>query len=223
MNTQLDIDGDIGWITVDDGKANAMSTDLLLEISARLEETADKARVTVLEGREGIFSAGFDMKTFTRTPAEVAAMLNAGVSLIVRMLEHPHPIVGACTGHAYPMGAFLLLSSDVRIGIDGPYRIGMNEVAIGLAVPKFALALASAKLTPTAVNAILSGRLFSPHDAVRAGYLDRVCDAREHQTAVAEAAAVASAVDPAAYRETKFRINGPLCAQIRAAAAEFQP
>ena len=40
------------------------------------------------------------------------------------------------------MAAFLLLASDIRIGADGPFRIGLNEVAIGIPVPTFGLELA---------------------------------------------------------------------------------
>jgi enoyl-CoA hydratase len=55
-----------------------------------------------------------------------------------------HPVVpdacrGRLPGNAYPMGAFLILSSDHRIAAEGDYRIGMNEVAIGLTVPRFAI------------------------------------------------------------------------------------
>ena len=69
-------------------------------------------------------------------------MVRAGVRVIERMLALPRPIVTVCTGHAYPMGAFLMLCADVRFGVPGDWNIGMNEVAIGLAVPQFAVELA---------------------------------------------------------------------------------
>ncbi len=53
----------IAWITLDDGKVNAMSTAMLREISARLDEASAAQAVTVVSGREGIFSAGFDLNT----------------------------------------------------------------------------------------------------------------------------------------------------------------
>src|SRR5215831_591812 len=136
--TKLAIDERTAWITVDDGKVNAMSLDMLEEIAARLDETHEHA-VTVLAGRPGIFSAGFDLKTFQRGADASRQMVEAGVRLIEKMLAHPRPIVTACTGHAYPMGAFLMLAADVRVGVVGKWNIGMNEVAIGLTVPLFAL------------------------------------------------------------------------------------
>jgi hypothetical protein len=38
----------------------------------------------------------------------------------------------ACTGHAFPMGAFLLLASDIRIGADGPYILKLRLVRVAV-------------------------------------------------------------------------------------------
>lgn len=59
----------------------------------------------------------------------------AGIHTVLQMPGHPHPIIAVCTGHAYPMGPFLLLSPDLRAGCRGVYRIGMNEVTIGINGP----------------------------------------------------------------------------------------
>src|SRR5690606_33708713 len=125
------------------GKVNALSTEMLGELHTALRSVAHRARVTVIRGRDGIFSAGFDLNTFRRGKRkEARLMLEAGVRAIVAIIDHPHPVVTVCTGHAYPMGAFLMLAADVRLGVAGNWRIGLNEVAIGLDVPDFALALA---------------------------------------------------------------------------------
>ena len=104
MHTQLQIEDGIAWLTIDDGRVNALSESLLREIEARLDE-ARAASVTAILGRPGIFSAGFDMATFNRGAEATVAMMQAGVEVIEKMLSHPRPIVAACTGHAYPMGA----------------------------------------------------------------------------------------------------------------------
>ena len=57
-------------------------------------------------------------------------MLQLGARMTEKILGFPKPVVTACSGHAYPMGAFLMLAADLRLGADGDYRIGMNEVAI---------------------------------------------------------------------------------------------
>ena len=118
-NTTLEFDDDVAWITMDDGKVNVMSTALLGELAGRLDE-ARKARVTVLIGRPGIFSAGFDLGTLRRGSDATRDMMGAGIGLIMTMLAHPNPIITGCTGHAYPMGAFLMMSADIRYGVAAP-------------------------------------------------------------------------------------------------------
>jgi enoyl-CoA hydratase len=216
--TRLNIDDRTAWITLDDGKVNVMSLDMLDEIAARLDETRDHA-VTVLAGRPGIFSAGFDLKTFQRSAAESTRMVEAGVRLIEKMLAHPRPIITACTGHAYPMGAFLMLLADVRYGVSGRWNIGMNEVAIGLTLPLFAIELARHRLTGPGYARVTSGALFDPDGARAAGYLDYVVDATHLDESVSEAAQQLYALDPASYVATKARVNAPLIRAIGAAWA----
>ena len=126
MRTTLEIRDGVAWITLDDGKVNAMSCEMLSEIIGCLDEAKAAGGPVVLKGRPGMFSAGFDLKTFTLGPEASRDMVLAGVRLIQTMLAYPRPIVTVCTGHAYPMGAFLMLSADVRFGVTGPWRIGMN-------------------------------------------------------------------------------------------------
>jgi enoyl-CoA hydratase/carnithine racemase len=217
MHTRLEVHNDVARLTMDDGRVNALSEPLLREIEARLDETRD-ARVTVLLGRPGIFSAGFDMATFARGTEATVAMLQAGIEVIEKMLSHPHPIVTGCAGHAFPMGAFLMLCADLRFGVPGPFKIGMNEVAIGVTVPRFALALAKHRLSPAGYARISTGAMFSPEEAVRFGYLDDLVPEHELEVIVQTAAQGLCSLDADAYRRTKARLNGPLLDTIRALA-----
>jgi enoyl-CoA hydratase len=213
----LQIRDDVARIVMDDRKANVMSADMLGDLNSALTASAASARVTVLEGRPGIFSAGFDLETFKRGDAATREMMNGGVSLITAILQHPHPVVCLCTGHAYPMGAFLLLAADYRIGVSGDWRIGLNETAIGITVPHFALALARHRLHPSCVARIGSAAMFDPAEAVHMGYLDEVVAPSELEAAAASATARMMALHGDSYRATKHRLNGQLVAQISAA------
>lgn len=216
--TRITVDEGIARLTLDDGKVNAMSSEMLHEIGEALD-TAEKAgAVLVLRGRPGIFSAGFDLPTFQRGREAVLAMLRAGVSAIERLLTFPLPVLGVCTGHAYPMGAFLLLSADSRLGLAGPFQIGMNEVAIGLTVPGFAVELARHRLTPPGFARIATAPMFDPDEAARLGYLDRVLAADRIDTAVEEEAARLRALDMDHFAATKARINRDAVDAIRRAA-----
>ena len=220
MRTSLQMHDGVAWITMDDGKVNAMSTDMLREIESQLERASAAGGPIVLKGRQGIFSAGFDMKTFARGPEASREMVVAGVRLIERMLALPRPIVTACTGHAYPMGAFLMLSADVRYGVEGDWNIGMNEVAIGLAVPQFAIELAHYRLTPAGVMRASTAAMFKPAEAAMLGYLDYVVGAGQLDVAVGEEAQRLAKLDMEKYAITKARLNAPVLAAIAAASIQ---
>ncbi len=221
MRTTLEVREGAAWITMDDGKVNAMSVDMLREIEGRLEEASAAGGPIVLEGRKGIFSAGFDLKTFARGPEASREMVNAGVRLIERMLALPRPIVTACTGHAYPMGAFLMLCADVRFGVEGDWSIGMNEVAIGLAVPQFAIELARHRLTPAGVARASTAAMFKPEEAARLGYLDYVVRADHLDAAVHDEVRRLAKLDMEKYAITKARLNASVLAAIAAASAQL--
>jgi len=218
--TQIVIADGIASITLDDGKVNALSTEMLADIGASLDEAESAGAVVVLQGRAGMFSAGFDLGTFKRGREATAAMLLAGAQLIERLLAFPRPVLSVCTGHAYPAGAFLMLSSDVRFGVAGPWRIGMNEVAIGLTLPKFAVELARHRLTPSGFARITTGAMFPPEEALRFGYLDRIHDADALADAVREEAHRLRQLDMPSFTATKARINAHALDAIRAAVGE---
>jgi enoyl-CoA hydratase len=218
--TQIVIADGIASITLDDGKVNALSSEMLADIGASLDEAESAGAVVVLQGRAGMFSAGFDLGTFKRGREATAAMLLAGAQLIERLLAFPRPVLSVCTGHAYPAGAFLMLSSDVRFGVAGPWRIGMNEVAIGLTLPKFAVELARHRLTPTGFARITTGAMFPPEEALRFGYLDRILDADALAGAVREEAQRLHQLDMPSFIATKARINAYALDAIRAAVDE---
>jgi enoyl-CoA hydratase len=222
MLTSLRVDDGVAWITLDDGKVNAMSFEMLTEIARRLDDARSCGGPVVVQGRPGIFSAGFDLKTFARGREASVAMVRAGADLIRRILAHPRPVVTVCTGHAYPMGAFLMLAADVRFGLAGPWKIGMNEVAIGIAVPHFALALARHRLTPPGLARVSTAAMFDPLTALQYGYLDQVCDAAELQPALDAELQRLKSLDWKSYEATKPRLNDAVSNQIAAAIAEYR-
>jgi enoyl-CoA hydratase len=215
--TRVRIEDGIAWITLDDGKVNALSRAMIGEIEGALDQAESAAAVSVLRGREGIFSAGFDLPTFGRGLDASMEMVRAGARLIERLLAFPHPVLTVCTGHAYPMGAFLMLSADLRLGVAGPWRIGMNEVAIGMTVPKFAVELARHRLTPAGFARITTAPMFDPEEALRHGYLDRVLAADQLADAVAEEASRLRSLDRPSFAATKARINERALQAVRAA------
>ncbi|HYK66019.1 MAG TPA: crotonase/enoyl-CoA hydratase family protein, partial [Patescibacteria group bacterium] len=138
----------VATITMDDGKVNAMSPAMLSALNDALDKATSDRAIVVLTGRRGTFSAGFDLKVLGAGGPDAQQMVTAGFELGYRMLSFPAPIVVACSGHAIAMGAFLLLSADYRLGADGPFRIGANEVAIGITMPHFGVEICRQRLAP---------------------------------------------------------------------------
>jgi enoyl-CoA hydratase len=130
------------------------------------------------------------------------------------MLSFPRPVVAACNGNALAMGAFLLLSADYRVGASGAHKIGLNEVAIGLTLPYFGIALARHRLTrPYYDRCAGTGAILGPEEARAAGFLDAVVAPGELQEA-ARAAARRLAVDMNAHLATKLRIRADLLTDL---------
>ncbi len=211
-----ELNGRIATIVMDDGKANALSLAMLSAVNAALDQAASDSAVVVLTGRSGIFSGGFDLKVLGSGGPDAVLMLEQGFLLALRLLEFPTPVVIACNGHAVAMGSFLLLSGDYRIGVDGPYRLVANEVAIGLTMPWAAIEICRQRLAPAHFDrAVLLAEAYGPRDGVVAGFLDRVVDGPGLLPAAVEVATRLAALDPRAHAATKARARESAVAAIR--------
>lgn len=203
-------DGDLAVIRIDDGKANALSHGIIAAVEADLHKARGEAKAVVLLGREGKLSAGFDLTTMRAGPQQARDLLKAGAMLGHTLYVSPLPVVIGCTGHALAMGAILLFCGDVRIGADGPYKIGMNEVAIGMPVPRFAIELARDRLSKRHLTeAVNLAGVFEPERAVDAGYLDEVVPLDQVEpAAIARGKELAASLHPAAFRLTREYLRG---------------
>lgn len=162
-------------LTLDDGKANAVSHALIETVYEALDQAAADSSAIVIAGRPGLLSGGFDLKEFEKGPEATTALVNRGAHMLLRLFSHPQPVVIACTGHAIAAGAFLLLAADTRIGAEGAFKIGLNETAIGMTLPVFGLALASNRLSKRHQTAsVVQSHLYDPAGARDAGFLDEV-------------------------------------------------
>jgi enoyl-CoA hydratase len=217
----------VATITMDDGKVNVLSLAMLTELGAALDRAAADRAVVVLTGREGVFSAGFDLAVLRAGGTAAADLLRAGFDLAARLLAFPTPVLVACPGHAVAMGVFLVLSADYRIGAGGPYKLTANEVAIGMTMPRAAVEICRQRLTPACFNrAVVIAEVFAPDDAVAAGFLDRVVPAAQLAKSAAAAAADLARLDLDAHAATKLRARQLAATALREAIhsddAEFR-
>ncbi len=209
----------VSWLTMDDGKANVLSFTMFEAINAALDDAESNGQVVVLAGRSGRFSGGFDLAVLTSLTVDAARLLRTGFELSHRLLSFPRPVVVACTGHAYAMGSFLVLSGDYRLGVaDAEHRITANEVSIGMTLPYAAIEVLRQRLTRAAFErAALQAEVFDPVAAVAAGWLDAVVPEADLLDAAQAKAVALAALDANAHCGTKLRSRGPMLDDLRAA------
>ncbi len=203
------LDEGVAVITMDDGKANALSEAMIAALLEALARAENDPSAAVLVGRTDRFCAGFDLKVMMSSPEAALALLGSGSGLLMKLYGAKLPLVLAVTGHALAGGALVVLTGDVRIGAAGAFRIGLNEVSIGMPVPLLAMELARSRLLPTELGpATLQSKIYSPEDAVRAGYLDEVVPADRVLPRALEEARRLAGLPKAAYVGTKKRQRG---------------
>jgi enoyl-CoA hydratase len=218
-----EIEGDVAVVRMDDGKANAISMNAVAALGAALDRAEKEAKSVALIGRPGRFSGGFDLNVMrSGDAAAMGDLVKAGAELAIRLYGFPSPVVIGCSGHAIAMGAVMLLSADARIGTAGDFKLGLNEVAIRMTLPMFAVELAQDRLSRRHLQAAtIQAQLYDPAGAVDAGFLDRVVEAEElEREAIAEAQRLA-ALDATAHHGTKLNLRGPTLARMRAGLEAF--
>lgn len=209
------LEGTTALVQMDDGKANALSDAMITELGEAFDRAEKEANAIVLTGRPDRFCAGFDLKIMMSGPDNATALLRRGADLYMRMYATPLPLVIACTGHALAGGALVVLTGDVRIGTSGAFRIGLNEVAIGLPVPILAMELARDRVAQSELTrATLQGQIYNPEEAVKAGWLDEVVAPGETLTRAKAEAARLGGLSRMAYSATKKRLRRKTIADI---------
>ena len=212
------LEGSIATVTMDDGKANALSVPMLAELHEALDRAEADGAVVVLTGREGRLSGGFDLATLQGGGDDATTMFRSGFELTMRILSFPTPVVVACPGHAVAMATFVLLCADYRIGAEGPYKISANEVAIGLTMPWSAIEISRYRVNPSHFHRVLAlAEVYTPESAVDAGFLDRIVPPADVLTSAHNVALGFSQLDMKAHAATKARLRKDLLVRLREA------
>lgn len=214
----------IATVAMDDGKVNAMSPAMLDELFEALDRAESDEAVVILTGRETVFSGGFDLKTFQAGDGDaIRAMLAGGARLTERLLSFPNPVVAACNGNAIAMASFTLLCCDLRIGAKGDFKLGLNEVALGLTIPWYAIEAARYRLTPPWFDrCTVTGVLIGPDQAREAGFLDEVLPHDQVAGRALEAARVLAAVSREAHLANKLRVRERVLEGVRAGVERIE-
>lgn len=216
----ISLAGDVALVRIDDGKVNALTPALLDGLRGALDSAEVEAGAVVLAGGPGVFCAGLDLEVMGAGGRPAMDLLRKGTEIFLRIAEFPRPIVAACTGHALAAGAVLLLCSDVRVGAAGDFKIGLNEVAIGIPLPALVVELARARLSPRHFTmACNTAQIYSPAEAVDVGFLDRAGSSDATCDALQTAAELAQRLDTEAFARTRRVTSEGLAGTVMGNAA----
>jgi enoyl-CoA hydratase len=213
-----DLEDGIATLTLNNGKVNAFSHELIAQFNSALDKAQAERAVVIVTGQPGILSGGYDLKVMMTGPQAAIDLVSAGSRLARRMLAHPQPIIVACPGHAVAKGAFVLLSADYRIGVEGPFTIGLNEVKIGMTMHHVGITLAQDRLTkPAFQRAVINAEMFTPQGAVAAGFLDQVVAPEQLMATALQAAQQMKKLNMTAHKNTKLKVRKALLETLDAA------
>ncbi len=203
-------------IRMDDGKANALSYDMMDALDEALTRAEKEAGAVVLAGRAGRYCAGFDLKQMMAGVEQAQALVSRGAEALLRLYMLPLPLIIACGGHALAGGALVVLTGDVRVVARGAYRIGLNEVQIGMPMPVLAMELARDRLVPRHLGmATMGATIVDPERSVEHGWFDEVVDEDKLMTAALDHARRLSALPRDAYAKTKRALREKTVKYVR--------
>lgn len=213
-----DLHDGVARITMDDGKVNSLSPPMFAQLNAAFDRAEADGAAVILGGREGIFSAGFDLKVLTAGGPEALSLVQTGFELAARIFDFATPVVAACSGHTIAMGVFLVQAADLRLGASGPFRVTCNEVKIGITMPQAALELCRPRLNGSHFyRAMTLSEVYSPEEAVEAGLLDGTLTPDRLDDKAQEIASALNELNRSAYQATKARVRGASSRAIREA------
>ena len=223
-----DREAGIRLLTLDRPPANAITPELLTDLTNALDAARndDSVRAVVLMGEGRFFSAGLDLRggidfAAAISPGGTADPFSALRDCLLTFLRFPKPTITMLGGHAIAGGLILVLACDYRLGLDGEYRIGLNEVEIGASFPKAAFEIVRLRLTHQQASELLLGAALYPAKQVaRLGIVDELLTADNFEDTVMRRAARLGSFPRDAYAHTKAALVAEAIARIEADTPE---
>ena len=215
---------DISIITLDDGNANVFSPSMISDVNSCLDQVPIESGCLIIKGRDGMFSAGFDLKIIGSGDMDaIKDMSLSGFKMLSRLLDFPRPVIGGCYGNGIALGTFLLCCCDYRVGVKGEYMIGANEMRTNMVIPTPILELIQFRVAQShKYRAILGGTMYPIDYAIEAGLIDVVVD-KDHfeQTIMTKAKDLATMGHPS-YTLTKNLFVEEVSSKIKNALAKLE-
>lgn len=173
----MEIKNDIAFVRMNSGVTNAVSPELIADLSGIMAKIKNDAAAMILTGNHRFFSMGFDLpRVMEFDRARLKTYLADFQNMIFEMAFLPLPVIAALTGHAVAGGAILAIVCDYRIAKSEKLRIGFNESLLGLTLPYLA-ELMLERFTGSRIcgRLMLEGSLIKAENAISLGLIDEAC------------------------------------------------
>lgn len=208
---QIKREGAVAVLSLDDGKANALTLKEFTGLrKALVELEKSDAGAVVLTGRAGYFTAGLNLKLMPNYSAdEMSALIREFGLCVADLFVFGKPMVAAVSGHALGGGAIFAFCADVRLIAEGPFKFGLNEVPGGMFVPTFGIEVARAAIpTEFLTQCVMHGRVLSPAETKELRIVEEVLPGDQLMPRALERANQLSELAHAGYTLTKKLLRG---------------
>lgn len=213
-NLKLHKEGQVYTLQLDRGTANALQTGMIKEITQVFKDLEQDSgcRAVVLTGKGNFFSAGLDViEIAAYNEAESTEFWLSFAEMMGCMLAFPKPLVAAINGHSPAGGAIMALTCDFRFMAEGKFRIGLNEMSVGIVVPDPIFDMYARVVgEKNAYQFLLEGKLLLPEEALDAGLVDAISPQEEVYTKAMEKAQALAKLEPKTYALTKRNMRKSL-------------
>lgn len=211
---QLDFKGHVAYVRLDRPKAHAVNLRMTQDLQEAFGSLArsEYVRGVILTGQGNIFCAGLDIVELYGYDQEKMDQFWESFGFMLRhMVSFPKPLIAAINGHSPAGGCVFALCCDYRVMADGDFRIGLNEVPVGIVAPGPIVDLAAYAVGHgKASRMLLNGLLMTAREALDFGLIDEVAPRDKVVEAAEKRLEIWLGYNETAWRKTKERLRRPL-------------
>jgi len=212
-------EGALLTVTLSRPPANAIDETLVRALlkTIREAEADPDLRGLLITGAPGLFSAGLDVPRLVSLDREtMAGFWREFNDLLLALLDTPLVTMTAISGHAPAGGCVLAIMTDYRMMAEGPFKIGLNEVAVGIAMPRgVAEVFRSIVGHRRAERLGLTGALMDAQEALRIELVDELVAPEELMSRAKDRITDWMSRAPGAFEGTKSAFRQTLVSELR--------
>lgn len=201
-------------LQLDRGKSNPINHAMVKEIRAAIKslETNENVHGVIIAGKERFFSAGLDLiELYSYNKEQFASFWSEFSDFVMDLTSFSKPLISAISGHSPAGGCVIAICCDYRVMVEGNYKIGLNEIPVGLLVPKGIMTLYSQWVgSKIAYQYLMEGKLFDGAHALSIGLVDELVSAEELLPKAELKLKQYMSFDQNAWRQTKKNLRSSL-------------